>query len=347
MKDNRREILKKMGLVTTGVSFLGTPLILNSCNSATNSEQQASGSESDETPLFFSISLAQWSLHKSIFSDLSKIGWQEFGKRLQTDPDSLLTGPINPEDFPVIAKNKYGIPAIELVNTFYFSKKNNTQYWNDFKARCENEGVESLIIMCDAEGNLGDTDDQQRQQAVENHYGWIDAAALLGCHSIRVNAAGNGTAEEVKASAVDGLGKLVEYGENANVSVIVENHGGYSSDAAWLSGVISQVNSDFCGTLPDFGNFCIERSSDECTNEYDKYKGVRELMPFAKGVSAKTHEFDAQGNEVRTDFKKMLKIVKEAGFKGYIGIEYEGSQLSEDEGIKATKELLIKSGKQV
>lgn len=201
--------------------------------------------------------------------------------------------------------------------------------------------------MCDGEGNLGDMDAAARMVAVENHYKWIDAAKFLGCHSIRVNAAGQGPAEDVKAAAIDGLGKLTEYGASNDINVIVENHGGYSSDGQWLASVINGVDNKYCGTLPDFGNFCMEYGEEGCAKEYDRYKGVEELMPFAKGVSAKSHEFNDQGQEVRTDYTKMLKIVKDAGFKGYIGIEYEGDELSEVEGIKATKELLIETGKKL
>ena len=95
------------------------------------------------------------------------------------------------------------------------------------------------------------------------------------------------------------------------------------------------VDHPRCGTLPDFGNFRITREE-----EYDRYQGVKELMTYAKGVSAKSHDFDEQGNETRTDYARMMKIVLDAGYRGYVGIEYEGNRLSEPEGIKATKVLL-------
>ena len=198
------------------------------------------------------------------------------------------------------------------------------------------------LIMCDALGNLGDADPEKRKATVENHYKWVDIAEFLGAHSIRVNAAGEGTAEEVAEHAVAGLKSLAEYGAAKGINIIVENHGGYSSDGTWLSGVMAEVGMDNVGTLPDFGNFCIERGPDGCIKEYDRYKGIAELMPYAKGVSAKSHNFDENGNEVDSDFLRIMKIVKESGFKGYVGIEYEGTELSEDEGIKATKALLEK-----
>ncbi len=201
--------------------------------------------------------------------------------------------------------------------------------------------------MCDGLGNLADADSAARTIAVENHYKWVDVASFLGAHSIRVNAAGQGTAEEVAANAIDGLSMLGAYGASQGINIIVENHGGYSSNGMWLAGVIKNVSMDNVGTLPDFGNFCVNYGPEGCVEEYDRYKGIAELMPFAKGVSAKSHEFDELGNEVSSDFLKIMKIVKEAGYKGYVGIEYEGSRLSEDEGIKATKALLEKVFKEL
>jgi len=292
----------------------------------------------------FQISLAQWSLHKSFFGELK--GWEWFGKMLMESPDSLLQGKLHPDDFPKIAAG-YGIQSIELVNTFYYSKADDMPYWKSFKQRCSDAGVSVGLIMCDALGDLGNADDNARQAAVENHYKWVDIAKFLGAHSIRVNAAGKGTAAEVARNAIDGLTKLGEYGASKNINIIVENHGGYSSDGKWLANVMTKVNMPNVGTLPDFGNFCMERSADGCTKKYDRYQGMADLMPFAKGVSAKSHVFDKNGNEVNSDFLKMMKIVKASGFKGYIGIEYEGKELSEDEGIKATKALLEKVFKEI
>ena len=201
------------------------------------------------------------------------------------------------------------------------------------------EGVIFLLIMFDSEGNLWDTDTESKRTAVSNHYKWVEAAAFMGCHSIRVNAGSRGTWDEQMKLASDGLRSLCEYADPIGINVIVENHGGLSSNGQWLSGVMKMVDHPRCGTLPDFGNFRV--SSDE---EYDRYKGVEELMPWAKGVSAKSHEFDANGNEVRTDYRKMLQIVKDAGYTGYIDIEYEGSELDEFSGIRATKALLEKVG---
>lgn len=294
-----------------------------------------------EIPSDYNISLAQWSLHNSFFGDALNGNWQEFGRLLKTNPDSLLQGTLNPDDFPSIAAG-YGVNTIELVNTFYYSKANNMEYWKAFKQRCDDAGVKVGLIMCDALGNLGDADSVARNEAVANHHAWVDIAKFLGAKSIRVNAAGEGTAEEVAANAAKGLSALGEYGASQGINIIVENHGGYSSDGSWLAGVMTTVNMANVGTLPDFGNFCMERTADGCAKEYNRYKGIEELMPFAKGVSAKTHDFDENGNETESDYLRIMKIVKAAGFKGDIGIEYEGKTLSEDEGIKKTKALIEK-----
>ena len=189
----------------------------------------------------------------------------------------------------------------------------------------------SVLIMSDGEGNLGDPDEAKRKQAVENHYQWVEAAKYLGCHSIRVNAHSEGSREEQAKLAADGLRQLSEFGAPHKINVIVENHGGLSSDGAWLAGVMKAVDLPNCGTLPDFGNF----------HEYDRYKGIEELMPFAKGVSAKSHDFDADGNETKTDYLKMMKIVLDAGYHGYVGIEWEGEKPADErEGVMLTKRLL-------
>lgn len=255
----------------------------------------------------FRISLAEWSLHKTLFS-----------------------GQLDNLDFPRTARQDYGIEAVEYVNQFFMDKARDADYLAELASRAEDEGVTNLLIMCDGLGDLGAPDDKDRTQAIENHFPWVEAAKRLGCHSIRVNAASRGTYEEQQKLAADGLGRLCEYAAQLEMAVIVENHGGLSSNGEWLAGVMKLVDRPNCGTLPDFGNF----------HDYDRYRGVEELMPFAKGVSAKSHEFDADGNEVRTDYERMLRLVLDAGYHGWVGIEYEGSGLPEPEGIRATKALL-------
>lgn len=347
MKVTRRDFARRLGVGAAGL-YAGSSFMLSGCGSSSSSSEETAAeapAEAALAPLFFNISLAQWSLHRSYFG--ARPEWNKFREALQNDPSSILQGDIDPIDFAGIARNEFDISGIEYVNTFYFDKAENTEYLSQLKQRAEDNGVTSVLIMCDALGNLGDADDAARITAVENHYKWVNAAKYLGCHSIRVNAAGQGSAEEVAAAAADGLGRLAEYGASEGIGIIVENHGGYSSDGSWLSGVMEQVNNEYCGTLPDFGNFCIEYAEDRsCKNMYDRYQGTRELMPFAKGVSAKANEFDENGDEVNTDFRQMMQIVKNAGYTGFVGIEYEG-EIDEYEGIRVTKSLLEKVGQEL
>jgi len=289
MMNSRRTFLKNLGLAAAGVAITPTLEVFAA-----------------KKP-WFEISLAQWSLHQTLFKgDLKNI------------------------DFPEFAAKQFGIYGVEYVNQFFKDKAKDTAYLQDLNNRAKDNGVKNVMIMVDGEGNLGDEDQSKRLTAVENHYKWIDAAAFLGCKSIRVNAAGKGTPEEVGQRVIDSLSTLADYGKKAKINVIVENHGGISSHGDWLAGVLKAVGKKNCGSLPDFGNFY----------EYDRYQGVQDLMPYAKGVSAKTHDFDGNGNEVNIDYERMMRIVKDTGFKGYIGIEYEGKKLPEVEGIKATKQLL-------
>jgi L-ribulose-5-phosphate 3-epimerase len=270
--------------------------------------------EEPKEPLF-KISLAQWSLHRT-----------------------LQAGKLDNRDFAKVAKNEFGIDAIEYVNQFWMDKAEDKAYVADLKKRAEDLGVKTLLIMCDREGALGDSDEKKRTQAVENHYKWVEAAKALDCHSIRVNAQSDRALafEEQQKLAADGLRRLSEFAAPHGLNVIVENHGGLSSHGQWLAGVMKLVDRKNCGTLPDFGNFGLGDGK-----QYDRYRGVDELMPFAKAVSAKSEDFDEQGNETSTDYFKMMEIVvKKYGYRGYCGIEYGGRRLSEPEGIMATKKLL-------
>ena len=262
----------------------------------------------------FKISLAQWSLHRT-----------------------LRSGKITNLDFPKVAKEEFGISGVEYVNSFFKDKAKNTAYLDDLKKRCNDNGVESVLIMVDGEGALGDADSAKRTKSVENHYRWVTAAKHLGCHSIRVNAKSKGVFSEQVKLAADGLKRLSTFAQKHDINVIVENHGGLSSNGQWLAQVIRKVNMNNCGTLPDFGNFRVSKGEN-----YDRYIGVAALMPFAKAVSAKSHDFDKDGNETNTDFQKMMQIVQDSGYQGWVGVEYEGKKLDEYEGIKATKALLEK-----
>ncbi len=265
----------------------------------------------------FRISLAEWSLHRSLF-----------------------TGKIHPLDFPVVAKRDYGIDAVEYVSAFFLPSRD---FLTELKRRADGEGVRSVLIMVDNEGNLGDPDASLRKEAVARHVRWVDNAQFLGCHAIRVNARSAGAPEEQMRLVADGFRQLAEAADPKGISVIVENHGGLSSVAEWLTGVLKTANHPRLGTLPDFGNFYPTNyglPAGSAPAPYDRYKAVELMMPYAKGVSAKTHDFDASGNESEIDYERMMRLVLKAGYTGHVGIEYEGNRLSEDDGIRATKRLL-------
>lgn len=294
--------------------FLRQTLLGTAAGLAIGSGGGVMGAPSSARPLF-RISLAEWSLHRALF--------QKGDNKL----DHL--------DFAKIARETFGINAIEYVNQFFFDKAKDTDYLGEMKKRAEDQGVRSLLIMVDREGRLGDPDDAKRLQAVENHKKWVEAAAFLGCHSVRVNAASSGSWEDQVSYAANGLRQLTNFAEEHNLYVIVENHGGLSSNGKWLAEVMQTVDHPHCGTLPDFGNFRIDGEE-----WYDRYQGVAELMPFAKAVSAKTYDFDEQGNETHTDYLRMMKIVLDHDYHGFVGIEYEGKELDEFEGIRRSKALL-------
>lgn len=333
MHMNRRRFLSTFAASAAGG-------FLSSCS------ENAGTAGSAEGPLF-DISLAQWSLHRA-----------------------LKEGKLDNLDWPKFTKENFDISALEWVNQFFYVEHptlgfqpKDQAYLTEMKKRVDDLGMKSLLIMCDRVGNLGNPDATKRTAAVEGHYAWLDAAKFLGCHSIRVNAASDPklTPEQQGDLCTEGLRRLSEKAGTMGLNVIVENHGGLSSNGAWLAQTIKNVGLDNCGTLPDFGNFYVVKNrgnaeqygkekeiyagdpsytEDEKGLGYDRYQGVKDLMPYAKGVSAKSHEFDAAGNEVHTDFVKMMQIVKDSGYRGFVGIEYEGDGLGEPEGIKATKALL-------
>lgn len=281
----------------------------------------------NETP-FFKLSLAQWSLHKAIRDDKT----------------------LDPIDFAEKA-SELGFEGIEYVSDLYIDEIKNlgmSALLDSLKAKSELFEVENVLIMVDGEGDLASTDVAKRNEAVENHKKWVDAAQYLGCHAIRVNTFGTNDPELWVKAAEDGLRKLSAYAALKNINVLVENHGWMSSDAPKVVEVMNAVNMENCGTLPDFGNWCTKRKDGEnwgeCIEEYpDMYEGIQLLMPFAKAVSAKSYDFDEEGNETKIDYARMLQIVKDAGYTGFIGVEYEGENLNEEEGIIATKNLLLKS----
>lgn len=266
----------------------------------------------------YKISLAEWSVHRML---AAKTG-------------ETLTN----LEFPQFAKEKCGIDAVEYVSRLFEKKEKEAGYIAELNSRCNDAGVRNVLIMVGSEsGDLGDPDEARRHQAVEEHRRWLDIAKTLGCKSIRVYARSKGTPQEQQKLAADGISRLTEYAVPYRMNVLIENHGGLSSNAEWLVGLLNRVGTPFCGSLPDFGNFKISP-----TETYDNYQGVRMLMPYAKGVSAKSYDFNEKGDETTLDYYKLLGIVVAAGYNGYVGIEYEGKRMGELEGILATKALLEK-----
>ncbi len=330
----RRKFITNSSQAGIALSFLG----LYACKEKDKKDTEIAAEEiemEDASP-FFKLSLAQWSINRMIRQDN-----------------------VDPYSFAEKAK-AWGFTGLEYVSQLYareleaanYSEEAMAAFVEKSNAEAEKHGLANVLIMVDREGNLATSDAEERQRAVENHHKWVDAAAAMGCHAIRVNLSGNDVPEEWVANSVDGLSALATYAKAKNIEVIVENHGGLSSNASLLVEVMEKVNMDNCGTLPDFGNFCIRRNDPTdwtkgCAEQYDIYKGVKELMAHAKAVSAKSHEFDEAGNETEIDYVKMLQIVKDAGYTGFIGVEYEGRGLGEEEGILATKNLLISAAGKV
>tara|TARA_B100001079_G_C16344141_1_gene485012 strand:- start:259 stop:1215 length:957 start_codon:yes stop_codon:yes gene_type:complete len=288
--------------------------------------------------LFFKLSLAQWSLHKNI-----------------------KYGDMDPYEFAQVAKS-FNFSGIEYVTALYDNvmkvrdgdmSKAITFWARKNKKLAEINDIKNVLIMIDEIEGLAEENKSRRLKAVENHKMWIDAAEIMGCESVRLNLYGSSNAEKWKDLSVKSLSELGSYAKNSGVNVIVENHGRISSDIPKLMDVIYGVDMDNVGTLPDFGNFCMADEGygsvfdGSCETVYDFYKGVEEMMPKAFAVSAKSNDFDENGDEKTIDYMRMMKIVKSFGYTGYVGVEYEGNRLSEEEGIKATRDLLIKIGQTI
>lgn len=325
--------MKTKQLITNSIKtlFLLLFVVSVSCKNAEKKTEEiveeVVKKEVEEVKPFFKLSLAQWSFHRFVFGGGDPYTFAEKSKAL-------------------------GFSGLEYVSGLYkdlkdanYSEEAMANFVTKSNAEAKKHGMKNLLIMIDGQGNLATADATERKKAVENHHKWVKAAAAMGCHAIRVNLAGSKEEKEWIASSVDGLKQLGAFGKENNINIIVENHGGLSSNGALLAKVMSEVNMDNVGTLPDFGNFCIKSSKTGCDDMYDIYKGVKELMPYAKAVSAKSYVFDADGNEKNIDYVKMLQIVKDAGYKGFIGVEFEGSEVGEDKGIAMTRDLLVKASK--
>jgi len=307
--------ISKSGLALSAVSIYSLDHVFP------QSENESDIKEANK--LFFKLSLAEWSLHNALFE-----------KRMSN------------LDFAAKARS-FGFEGLEYVNSFFKDKAMDMSYLKEMNSRAASEGLENVLIMIDGEGNLAETNTKKRLKGIENHYKWVEAAHFLGCHAIRVNLRGGKDKEEAVKTSVDSLNRLSDFAKGSNINILVENHGGFSSNGDWMTKVFSQVKNQNVGTLPDFGNFCIERKGDKCIDEYDRYKGMQQLLVFAKAVSAKSNFFDAQGNEKNIDYYRIMKSVKEVGYTGFVGVEFEGKAEVEEKGIKQTRDLLIKVGKQL
>ena len=288
--------------------------------------------------LFFKLSLAQWSLHKNIkYGDMDPYEFAQVAKSFNFSGIEYVTAL-----YDNVMKVRDGDMSKAI--TFWARKNKKLEKINDIK---------NVLIMIDEIEGLAEENKSRRLKAVENHKMWIDAAEIMGCESVRLNLYGSSNAEKWKDLSVKSLSELGSYAKNSGVNVIVENHGRISSDIPKLMDVIYGVDMDNVGTLPDFGNFCMADEGygsvfdGSCETVYDFYKGVEEMMPKAFAVSAKSNDFDENGDEKTIDYMRMMKIVKSFGYTGYVGVEYEGNRLSEEEGIKATRDLLIKIGQTI
>jgi sugar phosphate isomerase/epimerase len=325
MKNTMRTLTKISTLFLLGL------VVLSSFSCKTTTEKKADATTEVTAAPQLKLSLAQWSIHRMIFEDN-----------------------VDPYTFAQKAHD-WGFEGLEYVSALYykelqaanFSKEAMDHFVEKSNAEAKKYGMTNVLIMIDGQGNLATTDAQERKEAVENHYKWVDAAAAMGCHSIRVNLSGSTDLEIWSPAAVDGLTQLGTYAADKNINIIVENHGGLSSNADYLTAVMAEVNMDNVGTLPDFGNFCIRKSDptdwgSECAEEYDRYDGVEKLMKYAKAVSAKSHDFNEAGDEIHSDYYRIMKSVVDAGYTGFVGVEYEGNVHSEEEGILLTRDLLKK-----
>ncbi len=324
----RRKFVRHTAAAGVGLSVLG----IYGCKQGKKEDAEQAEPVADTAEPFFKLSLAQWSVHRMIWD-----------------------GYLDPYEFASKAF-EWGFSGLEYVSQLYdkelkaadYSAEAMAAFVDRSNAEAEKYGLENVLIMIDGQGDLATSDAAERKKAVENHHKWVDAAKAMGCHAIRVNLSGSTEPETWVSNSVDGLTQLATYAKDKGINILVENHGGLSSNGSMLARVMSEVNMENCGTLPDFGNFCIRRNdpadySRGCAEMYDIYLGVKELMPYAKAVSAKSHNFDEEGNETEIDYTKMLQIVKDAGYTGYIGVEYEGNTLGEQDGIMATKALMLKS----
>lgn len=247
-----------------------------------------------DRPVKDDISLAAWSLNRSFFVGAK---WK------------LL-------DLPRIVRTEFGINGLELVNSFFENPM--MRYLQQLKNNAAGHGVAFVLIMVDGEGDMIAVDRKQRMQAAVAHRKWVDIAHYLGCHAIRCNLGGAFRNNEWKSDgdlvnrAAESFGNLLEYARGADLNVVIENHGGASSDPEILPRVMKAVNSPHFGTLPDFGNV---------NPGGDPVQLLRSVLPWAKGISVKASWLPDGTHTQAWDLEKMIGICRDAGYHGFWGIE--------------------------
>ena len=302
-------------------TLLSSSLLLSCQNSTKTKVSDQTTLTTEKTTIEHKFSLGQWTFHKALFAnEMTTVDFIHKTKEL-------------------------GFQGVDFVNQFFMDKAEDLPFLDSLKSTLDENKLKATLILIDREGDLGNPNDEERKLAIENHKQWIHAAEYLACPSVRFNAFGNGSADEVMEACVASIGILADYAKTKGIEVLIENHGGYSSDPNWLVSLYKKLNRSNVALLPDFDNWCIERENGErwgtpCINEYDRYKGMKLLLPFAGTISIKSFGFDEEGKEIKTDFERVFEMVKETGYPEYMGIEFEGDGMPPSEGLKKTLSLI-------
>jgi L-ribulose-5-phosphate 3-epimerase len=264
----------------------------------------------------------------SLFEN-SRRGWVFAGMDTASERISLAQWALNQEirageltnlDFPRIAREEFGIGAIEFVNTLFAVPTYG--YLRKLKQNAVDHGVKMLVMMVDDEGDPVAPSRKERDQFVINHRKWVDIAQFLGCHSVRTNCIGRSTSSKSEALkwAAESYTRLLEYALSAKVSVVIENHGGLSDDPDWMVDLIKEVGN------PHFGSYIDWRWRDPAV--WDNYAYTKKLLPYAKGISYKKQP-------TVEHLGKLVQLSRDSGYQGYYGIEEKGF-----DNIKLSKTLL-------
>ncbi|WP_173021370.1 serine hydrolase [Lewinella sp. W8] len=307
----------------TRFSFALSLFLLAGCTASPDEVPTVAPQTAEVYPRY---SLGQWSFHRELFS-----------------------GEMTSIDF-VEAAAELGFDGVEYVNQFFLDRVEDHAFLDSLAAAAAAADIAGVMLLVDNAGNLGASDPGERQRAIEQHLAWVGAARQLGCPIMRVNAHGDGTPDEIMAACEAAIRPLAVAAGREGVQIVIENHGGISNDGEWLAELVGRLADVGVGSLADFDNWCVERENGQlwgapCTNRYDRYRGMMDLMPTAVGVSVKAFNFDAAGEEPDIDFGTMFDIIHAHDYRGFLGIEYEGDALPAREGIAATLALAKQSWK--